>query len=151
MSKVQPIETIAAAVAEHRRDGANIVLCHGCFDLLHIGHIQHLEAARTLGNILVVTVTADPFVHKGQGRPHFSHAMRADAIAALACVDYVAVNFAETAADAIRLIRPNHFVKGVEFKGIEDEKAALAEYGGKMEYLSGNVVSSSTKLLAGAR
>jgi len=147
--KIVPLESLAAIAADLRREGAHIVMAHGCFDLLHYGHIQHLQNARKLGNCLIVTVTADQFVHKGQGRPRFNQHMRAMALAALDCVDYVAVNHAETAAEAIELVSPHTFVKGVEFKGIESEKESLRRCGGRMEYVSGETILSSTALLAG--
>lgn len=138
-------------IAAHlRKEGAVIVHAHGTFDLLHYGHIQHLKNARKLGNALIVTVTADQFVHKGQGRPRFSHHLRAEAIASLDCVDYVAINHADTAAGAIDVIRPHKFVKGIEFKGIEEEKDALNRCGGTMEYVSGETILSSTAILSGS-
>lgn len=151
MDKIHSIETLKHVAEEVRRDGGKVVLAHGCFDLLHVGHIKHLQAARQLGNILIVTVTADQFVNKGQGRPRFNQHLRADSLAALNCVDYVAINFTNTAADAIRLIKPHVFVKGIEYLGIEAEKDALKEYGGKMEYVVGEngVQFSSTELLSG--
>lgn len=149
--KITTLSTLASIAEETRRDGGIVVLAHGCWDLIHLGHIEHLEAARRLGNMLIVTVTADPFVHKGQGRPRFTQHQRAKAVAGLACVDYVAINYAETAADAIKIVKPHHFVKGIEFKGIEDEKAALTAIGGSMEYVSGETVCSSTQLLGGVK
>lgn len=149
--KIVSLEDLGHIANEFRRDGAKIIHCHGCFDLLHVGHIKHFQAAKKLGNLLLVTVTADQFVNKGQGRPRFNQHLRADSVAALDCVDYVAVNHAPTAADAIRLIRPHVFVKGIEFKGIEAEKDALRDIGGQMEYVSGEVIFSSTELLAGVK
>lgn len=149
--KVVTLEELEHIAAESRRDGGKVIHAHGCFDMLHIGHIKHFQGAKKLGNVLLVTVTADQFVNKGQGRPRFNQHLRADAVAALDCVDYVAVNHAPTAADAIRLIRPHVFVKGIEFKGIEAEKDALREHGGLMEYVSGEVIFSSTELLAGIK
>src|SRR5262245_49633185 len=64
-----------------------VVQCHGVFDLLHIGHIKHLHHAKSIGDILVVTITADIFVNKGPGKPYFSEYLRAEALAALSCVD----------------------------------------------------------------
>lgn len=92
-----------------------IVQCHGCFDLLHVGHIRHLEAAKAMGDRLIVTVTPDQFVNKGPGRPVFSEALRVEAIAALYCVDEVKLTDAPTAAEAIRQIRPAVFAKGPDY------------------------------------
>jgi rfaE bifunctional protein nucleotidyltransferase chain/domain len=92
-----------------------VVQCHGCFDLLHIGHIRHFEAAKKAGDYLVVSVTADPFVHKGPDRPVFNHALRMEAIRALACVDQVVLSDAPTAAEMIRQIKPDVFAKGPDY------------------------------------
>ena len=147
--KIVPFESLSH-IAEHiRKDGGKIIMAHGCFDLLHYGHIQHLKNARKLGNCLIVTITGDPFVHKGHGRPKYNHDLRAEGVAALDCVDYVAINMAETAAEAIELVSPHIFVKGIEFKGIEAEKDALNRCGGIMEYVSGETILSSTAILNG--
>lgn len=112
-----------------------VVQCHGCFDLLHIGHIRHLQAARAAGDRLVVTVTPDRFVNKGPGRPVFSAALRMEALRALDCVDDVQMTDAPTAADAIRAIRPAVFAKGPDYSPVNldpGERDALAEVGGQL-------------------
>src|SRR5438045_1855969 len=75
-----------------RKDGRRLVLCNGTFDLMHMGHIRHLQRAREEGDVLMVTLTGDAYVNKGPGRPVFSEDLRAETLAALACVDFVAVN-----------------------------------------------------------
>ena len=82
-----------------------IGLCHGVFDLLHIGHIKYFQEAKSLCDILVVTLTQDKFVNKGPGRPAFNENLRAEAIAALECVDYVAINQWPTAIDTLKIIK----------------------------------------------
>src|ERR1700731_3726167 len=95
--KVRTVEEIAV-IAEHcRAAGKTVVQAHGTFDLLHLGHVRHLEAARRLGDLLVVTVTADRFVNKGPGRPVFSERMRAEMLAALEYVDWVGINYGSRA------------------------------------------------------
>jgi rfaE bifunctional protein nucleotidyltransferase chain/domain len=110
--KILALEDVARRLEAPRREGRTIVQCHGCFDLLHVGHVRHLQAARALGDVLVVTVTADDHVDKGVGRPAFTEALRAEALAALECVDLVAVSPWPTAVEAIRLLRPDYYVKG---------------------------------------
>jgi len=110
--KILPLEDVARRLPPLRRAGRTIVHCHGCFDLLHIGHIRHLQAARMMGDVLVVTITADEFVDKGEGRPAFAEELRAESLAALECVDFVAVTASPTAVEAIRLLRPDYYVKG---------------------------------------
>jgi cytidyltransferase-like protein len=70
--KVRTLDELATVVSHLKRAGKTVVHAHGTFDLLHVGHVRHLEAARSLGDVLVVTVTADRFVNKGPGRPVFT-------------------------------------------------------------------------------
>src|SRR5580658_5352043 len=90
--KVRTIEELAAIAHHQRSVGMTVVQAHGTFDLLHLGHVRHLEAARRFGDVLIVTVTADRFVNKGPGRPVFSEGLRAEMLAALEYVDWVAIN-----------------------------------------------------------
>ena len=87
--KILPYTEAAQVFETLRREGRRIVQCHGTFDLVHPGHIIHLEEAKSLGDILVVTVTDEAHVNKGPGRPCFNDALRARTLAALECVDYV--------------------------------------------------------------
>lgn len=138
-NKTLTIDELASVLAEEKRSGKRIVHCHGVFDLLHIGHIKHLEAARRFGDILVVTLTPDRFVNKGPHRPAFPEGLRAEALASIQSVDYVAVNQWPTAVEAIRLLKPDLYVKGaVQESGkrdhtgaIDDEKQTVQEVGGE--------------------
>ena len=112
-----------------------VVQCHGCFDLLHIGHIRHLEAAKQHGDRLVVTVTSDKHVNKGPGRPVFSQQLRMEAVAALKVVDEVRLSDSPTAAGAIKMIRPQVFAKGPDYSDENldlSEKLALQEVGAEL-------------------
>ena len=92
-----------------------VVLANGCFDLLHVGHIWHLEAARALGDRLVVALTLDEYVNKGPHRPVYPWAHRAELLQALRCVDSVIPSVG--AIDAIRKVNPDIFVKGADYQG----------------------------------
>ncbi|VVO74056.1 Bifunctional protein HldE [Pseudomonas fluorescens] len=109
------ISGLAVAVQRWRRDGQHVVLCHGCFDPLHHGHLLHLTEARQHGDLLIVTVTADRFVGKGAGRPVFSAQCRAEMLAALRIVDGVAVSNSETAVYALETLMPHVYVKGIDY------------------------------------
>ena len=98
-TKVKTLEEAAQQAELARQNGRTVVLAHGCFDLLHLGHVRHLEEAAGHGDMLVVTLTADPFVNKGPGRPVFSELLRAQMIAGLEHVDLVAINHAPTAVN----------------------------------------------------
>ena len=151
--KVVSVEELAERVAAFKAAGKRVAHCHGCFDLVHPGHIKHLQAARRLADALVVTVSPDRFVDKGPGRPAFPEQLRAESIAALECVDFAAVNQWPTAEETIRLLRPDFYVKGQEFELSENrteklrrEVEALREAGGEMRFTH-EFVSSSTALL----
>ena len=104
-----------------KAEGKRVVLCHGTFDLMHAGHIRHMQRAKEEGDILLVTVTGDAYVNKGPGRPVFNEQLRAEYIAALACVDYVAVNQAVTAIDALHMLQPNIYAKGSDYRSHGDD------------------------------
>lgn len=135
-----------------KADGKKIVHCHGCFDLVHHGHIKHFEAAKAFGDILVVTLTEDQYVNKGPDRPFFNHSMRAENLAALELIDYVAVNYAPTAIPAIEAIKPDYYVKGQDYKideedltgGIVLERDAVRKEGGELVFTEEVQFSSST-------
>lgn len=131
-----------------------IVQSHGVFDLLHIGHIKHFQVAKQQGDILVVTITPDRFVNKGPNRPRFTEKLRAEAIAALACVDFVIINSWPTAVEAIYLIKPHVYAKGDEYQNsendltgkIEAETGAVCAVGGKTLFTNEVTFSSSSLL-----
>lgn len=124
-----------------------VVLCCGCFDLLHYGHLLHLQAARALGDRLVVAVTADRFVGKGPGRPRFSDAQRAAMLKALRCVDNVIVSQAARPDDIIRTLRPEIYCKGADYKGQPLPERALVESLGGRVVFTETPKWSSTELL----
>jgi rfaE bifunctional protein nucleotidyltransferase chain/domain len=148
--KLHSLEDLAAVLERLRAAGKRVVHCHGVFDLLHIGHVRHFEQAKQLGDVLVVTLTPDRFVNKGVGRPAFPETLRAEFLASLGCVDYVAVNHWASAVETIRLLKPAVFAKGSEFRGLADtighvsrEAEAVREVGGEIAFTDDIVYSSS--------
>lgn len=149
--KIKSLAEVGAATVAARKAGSTVVLAHGVFDILHMGHVRHLEEARGLGDVLVVSVTPDRFVNKGPGRPVFGEMMRAEMLAALAIVDYVMVNEGATAEPAIRAVRPNVYVKGPDYADVAsdvtgkivDEREAVERYGGKIVFTDDVTFSSS--------
>src|SRR5258707_7907568 len=107
--KIISYEQASEVFAKLKSVGKRIVQCHGTFDLIHPGHIYHLEEAKAYGDLLVVTVTAEKFVNKGPGRPYFNDKLRARSLAALACVDYVVVVPFPAAVEAILCVRPHFY------------------------------------------
>src|SRR6476620_4670329 len=108
------VETLGAQRYAGRRGGKTVVHCHGCFDIVHPGHIHYLQFAKGQGNVLVVSVSADPQVNKGADRPFIPQDLRAESLAALECVDYVYVNPHPTAVELLEELRPDVYVKGRE-------------------------------------
>ena len=88
-AKIKTIEELGEIARSAQAKGRTVALCHGVFDLVHLGHIRHIQAARNEGDVVMVTVTADLIVNKGPGRPIFPENMRAEMLASLAHVDWV--------------------------------------------------------------
>lgn len=151
--KILPIEELPARL-KSLGTGKKRVHCHGVFDLLHIGHIRHLKQAREMGDVLVVTVTPDHHVNKGPHRPIFPEMLRAEAIAALDCVDLVAINKWPTAVEAIKIVKPHFYVKGPDYGepqkdltgGIGLEEEAVRSVGGSLT-VTEDVTFSSSNLI----
>lgn len=149
--KILSLAALAETVAALKGDGRRVVLCHGVFDLLHIGHIRHFGEARKHGDVLVVTVTPDKFVNKGANRPVFTDTLRMEAIAALDVVDHVAVNKWPTAVELLRLLRPDVYCKGGEYRADQvdaeshmlPEAAVARELGIEVQYTDDITFSSS--------
>ena len=108
----------------HLNKDKKIVLCHGVFDVLHSGHLKYLSQAKKLGDVLVVSVTADKFVNKGPLRPLNSLQDRIVMLKNLKCVNYVVPSYKQTAVEIIKKIKPNIYCKGPDYKNkiLEDKK-----------------------------
>lgn len=153
--KVVDLDRLAVLLDERRRHGMTVALCHGCFDLVHIGHVDHLRLAGTLADVVTVSVSQDPVCAKGPGRPAFGLRDRMDLIAALEVVDWVVASPAVTAVDVIDVVRPDLFVKGPDYgtpaadlhAGLRSEAQAVERWGGRV-HLTGGRTSSSSALLA---
>jgi rfaE bifunctional protein kinase chain/domain/rfaE bifunctional protein nucleotidyltransferase chain/domain len=135
-----------------RKNKKKIILCHGVFDLLHIGHLKYFNSAKKKADFLVVTVTCDRYVNKGNGRPVFNHFLRAEMIAALEVVDAVYISNFPTSINVINLIRPNIYYKGPDYKNLKNDRTnniikeinAVKRFGGIFKTASELVFSSSS-------
>lgn len=153
-SKILTVAELGRRTRELRRKGITVVQAHGTFDLLHLGHVRHLEAARALGDVLVVTLTADRFVNKGPGRPVFTEGLRAEMLAALHLVSYVAIAEAPDAISAIEALRPHVYAKGQDYLNPEGdvtgkitlEREAVEAHGGALHFTD-EMTFSSTELI----
>jgi len=149
--KIKSLSEIAVSLSKSEGGKRRVVHCHGVFDLLHVGHLRYFQEAKALGDVLVVTLTTDRHVNKGPHRPAFSEQLRAEVLAGLECVDFVAINPHPTAVEAIAIIRPDVYVKGPDYADpskdvtgkIVDEEAAVNAVGGRIAFTSGEVFSST--------
>jgi cytidyltransferase-like protein len=154
LAKVKTLDELAEIIRRLKGNGKCVVHCHGVFDLVHPGHVRHFEAAKRQGDVLVVTVTRDEYVNKGPGRPVFNQRLRAESVASLQVVDYVAINEWPTAAPTIRKLQPNYYVKGAEYANrsaditgnISEEEQAALEVNTCLHFTD-EITLSSTKLL----
>ncbi len=150
--KIKTLSGLEEIIRLNKLQKKRVVHCHGVFDLLHIGHIKHLEAARKLGDLLVVTVTQDKYVNKGPHRPAFPDLLRAEALAALSHVDYVSINEWPSAVNTIEMLKPDVYVKGVvHTDGKRDhsdafalEERAVKGVGGELVLTNEDTFSAST-------
>ncbi len=152
-AKILPLTDLLSRRAAARKDGLRVVHCHGCFDIVHPGHIRHLRHARSMGDVLLVTITGDAKVGKGVGRPLIPQELRAESLAELDCVDWVSIDQHPTAAELLEAVRPDVYVKGKEYETNNDprfaaERQTVERHGGRVVFSSGDVVFSSTALIA---
>jgi rfaE bifunctional protein kinase chain/domain/rfaE bifunctional protein nucleotidyltransferase chain/domain len=152
--KVCNLQHLLQIRAGARAQGRTVVQCHGCFDIVHPGHIQYLQFAKTQGDLLIVSVSADPQVNKGADRPLIPDDLRAASLAALECVDYVYVNPHPTAVELLEALQPDVYVKGKEYQHNSDprflaERDTVTEHGGRVVFSSGDVIYSSSALIGG--
>ena len=147
---LEELSVLLNAARDHRK----LVMCHGAFDLLHIGHLRHLATARKFGDLLVATITADEYVNKGPDRPVFTTEQRAEMLAALEIVDYVSIVDGPGALPAIEAVKPHYYVKGGEYENAEDditgkivaERELVEKFGGSLVFTHELAFSSSNLL-----
>ena len=138
--KIIDAERAAAISKELREKGQRLVFTNGCFDLLHLGHVRYLQAARGLGDALIVAINGDESVRalKGEGRPLNAEGDRAEVLAALECVNFVVI-FPEVRATALlEKVRPAIYVKGGDYTTSTldgEERAALEQAGAEIRIL----------------
>ena len=151
MAALVSLEEAERLASAWRRAGKRIVLANGCFDLLHVGHVRYLRAARALGDALVVGLNSDTSVTrlKGPGRPLMPVAERAEIVGALAAVDAVVVFEEDTAEPLIARLRPDVHAKGTDYTAdsVPERNAVLAA-GGRVAIAGDPKDHSSKDLIA---
>ncbi len=131
-----------------------VIMCHGVFDVVHPGHVRHLLYAKSKADILIASLTADKHITKGVYRPHVPQDLRAVNLAAFEMVDYVLIDERDKPLDNIRVIQPDYFAKGFEYGGnglaqkTAEELAVVKSYGGELLFTPGDIVYSSSALIA---
>lgn len=148
--KIGTLDAIAARLRAVRSQGKTVVLANGIFDLLHVGHVRYLEAARRLGDVLVVAVNSDRSTRqtRGANRPVVPQAERAEVIGALGCVDHVLIFDEPDAIAVIRALRPEVHAKGTDYTQLSvPERSEVQSYGGKVEIVGDAKRHSTSELI----
>lgn len=149
-SKIVSREALRERAAEWRRSGEKIILTNGCFDLLHVGHVRYLHAAKQLGGKVVVAVNADASVRrlKGEGRPLMNERERAEIMASLADVDAVVIFPEPDVRAIIREIHPDVQAKGTDYTAESvPERDEVMAYGGRVAIVGDPKDHSTTEIL----
>jgi len=153
-TKVVARADAAAKAAEWRRDGEQIVLANGCFDLVHVGHIRYLRGAKALGGKLLVALNSDASVRKikGEGRPLMPDSERAEILAALEDVDAIVIFDEPDVKALIREVRPDVQAKGTDYtRDTVPERDEVRAYGGRVEIVGDPKDHSTTEILGHMR
>ena len=148
--KILSREELKQRVATWKRAGEAITLANGCFDLLHVGHVRYLRAAKELGGRLIVAINSDESVRalKGEGRPLMPAEERAEILSALADVDAVVIFPERDARALIREVRPDVHAKGTDYTtDTVPERDAVAECGGRVEIVGDPKDHSATEII----
>src|SRR5580704_13599728 len=148
--KILSREGLKQRVAAWRQAGESITLANGCFDLLHVGHVRYLHAARKLGGRLIVAINSDDSVRalKGKGRPLMPAAERAEILSALADVDAVVIFPEHDVRALIREVRPDVHAKGTDYTAdTVPERDVVAECGGRVEIVGDPKNHSATEII----
>jgi D-glycero-beta-D-manno-heptose 1-phosphate adenylyltransferase len=149
--KLQTRESLRALVERWRKQGEQIILANGCFDLLHVGHVRYLQGAKALGGKLIVAINSDASVRelKGSGRPLMPAAERAEILAALEDVDAIVVFDEPDVRALIRELHPDVQAKGTDYtRWSVPERDEVLAYGGRVEIVGDPKDHSTTEILA---
>jgi rfaE bifunctional protein nucleotidyltransferase chain/domain len=151
-AKILALDALAQKAGELRTHGRRLVATNGCFDLLHVGHVRYLQAARRLGDALVVGVNGDASVRalKGESRPLNRELDRAEVLAALECVDFVAIFPEVRATEFLKHAQPAIYVKGGDYKPETldpAERSALEQMGAEIRIIPFEAGYSTSRLI----
>ncbi len=150
--KIKTREELLKIIGSRPRE-KKIIMCHGVFDLVHPGHVQHLMYAKSKADLLVASLTSDAHVSKANFRPYVPQDLRAMNLAALEAIDYVIIDENPNPIENIKYLQPDYFAKGYEYTdgGVHpktrEEMTALESYGGEVIFTPGDVVFSSSAFI----
>ncbi len=149
-SKIKGRDLLASIIEQERLRGKQVVFTNGCFDLLHAGHVKYLQAARRLGDLLILGLNSDASVRrlKGPKRPLINEEERSHILAALDCIDYVCLFDEDTPLELITMLKPQILVKGGDYtpEGVVGREIVEA-YGGRVELIPFVDGKSSTNII----
>lgn len=150
MSKRRTLAQLREIVRAGKAAGRKIVLANGCFDLIHIGHVRYLQAARSHGDRLIVAINSDDSVRrlKGPGRPLLTVSERSEIVSAFECVDDVIIFSEPDVAVILRALEPHFHVKGSDYtEETVPEKDIVRSYGGRVLIAGGPKVQSTSDII----
>ncbi len=151
LDKIKTLDELSRVIADARACGRKVALANGCFDLLHVGHIRYLEAAKALADTLIVAINDDASVRllKGKERPLQSQSDRAEILASLACVDFVLVFDTPTVTPVLEALHPDFHAKGTDYaEETVPERHTVVSYGGRTVIVGDQKSHSSRDLIA---
>lgn len=148
-SKIVEVDELQPILRERQGRGQKIVFANGCFDILHVGHVRYLEAARALGDVLVVAINSDSSTRalKGLGRPVLDESARARLVAALRAVDYVILFREPSVAHLLEQLRPDIHAKGTDYTFDTVPEREIANRLGIRIAIAGDPKDHSTRAL----
>ena len=138
------------AIAAAKKDGRRIVFANGCFDVLHVGHVRYLEAAKALGDLLIVAINSDAQARrlKGEGRPLMPQDQRAEIVSALAAVDFVTIFEEPTVTELLLALKPDIHAKGTDYtEDTVPERDVVRSYGGRVAIAGDPKDHSSSEMI----
>ena len=148
--KIYPIAQLKQILQRERKTGKRIVFTNGCFDILHVGHVRYLTAAKKRGDILVIGLNSDLSVKglKGDKRPLIDETARAEVLSSLEVVDYISIFNESTANKIIADLQPDIYVKGGDYQiGKLPEVSTVVSYGGEVQLIPVVTGASTTNII----
>ena len=149
-ARIVDLPQLQEAIAAAKKDGQRIVFANGCFDVLHVGHVRYLEAAKALGDLLIVAINSDEQARrlKGAGRPLMPQNQRAEIVSALDAVDFVTIFEEPTVTELLLALKPDIHAKGTDYtEDTVPERDVVRSYGGRVAIAGDPKDHSSSKMI----